>query len=84
MKRPIVLGDAAALADELRAADVDGFLIEPDTTETFEWFATEVAPLVRNDDMLVGATLRERFGLERPANRYVSRSRSTSPRTSRA
>ena len=73
MKRPIVRGDAAALVDELRGADVDGFLIEPDSTETFEWFATEVAPLVRTDDMpAFGATLRDRFGLERPANRYAS------------
>jgi alkanesulfonate monooxygenase SsuD/methylene tetrahydromethanopterin reductase-like flavin-dependent oxidoreductase (luciferase family) len=72
VKRPIVRGDAAALVDELRGADVDGFLIEPDSTETFEWFATEVAPLVRTADMPVGATLRDRFGLERPANRYAS------------
>jgi hypothetical protein len=72
VKRPIVRGDAAALFDELRGADVDGFLIEPDSTETFEWFATEVAPLVRTADMPVGATLRDRFGLERPANRYAS------------
>jgi hypothetical protein len=72
VKRPTARGDAAKLADELRGTDVDGFLIEPDSTETFEWFVTEVAPLVCTDDTRVGATLRDRFGLERPANRYAS------------
>ncbi len=72
MKRPTVRGDAEALASELRDVDVDGFLIEPDSKETFEWFATEVGPLINNGDPAFGATLRDRFGLDRPANRYAS------------
>jgi alkanesulfonate monooxygenase SsuD/methylene tetrahydromethanopterin reductase-like flavin-dependent oxidoreductase (luciferase family) len=72
VKRPTVRGDAAKLADELRGAGVDGFLIEPDTTATFEWFATEVAPLVCDVGNQAGPTLRARFGLDRPANRYAS------------
>ena len=70
VKRPTERGNAAALADELAATSADGFLIEPDSPATFSWFATEVAPLLRTQ--APGITLRDRFGLPRPANRYAS------------
>ena len=70
VKRPTERGNATALADELAATAADGFLIEPDSPATFSWFATEVAPLLRTQ--APGITLRDRFGLPRPANRYAS------------
>jgi alkanesulfonate monooxygenase SsuD/methylene tetrahydromethanopterin reductase-like flavin-dependent oxidoreductase (luciferase family) len=70
VKRPTERGNATALADELAATAADGFLIEPDSPATFSWFATEVAPLLRTQ--APGSTLRDRFGLPRPANRYAS------------
>jgi len=70
VKRPIERGDAATLARDMAATTADGFLIEPDSPATFAWFATEVAPLV--DHHHPGVTLRDRFGLARPANRYAS------------
>jgi len=70
VKRPTERGNATALADELAATAADGFLIEPDTPATLSWFATEVAPLLRTQ--APGITLRDRFGLPRPANRYAS------------
>jgi alkanesulfonate monooxygenase SsuD/methylene tetrahydromethanopterin reductase-like flavin-dependent oxidoreductase (luciferase family) len=70
VKRPIERGDAATLARDLATTTSDGFLIEPDSPATFAWFATEVAPLVEHHHP--GATLRDRFGLARPANRYAS------------
>ncbi len=70
VKRPTERGDARALADELSATTADGFLIEPDSPATFTWFATEVMPLLRTHP--AGVTLRDRFGLPRPANRYAS------------
>ena len=54
----------------MAATTADGFLIEPDSPATFAWFATEVAPLVEHHHP--GVTLRDRFGLARPANRYAS------------
>ena len=70
VKRPTERGDAQALADELAATTADGFLIEPDSPATFTWFATEVMPLLPAHE--AGMTLRDRFGLPRPANRYAS------------
>jgi alkanesulfonate monooxygenase SsuD/methylene tetrahydromethanopterin reductase-like flavin-dependent oxidoreductase (luciferase family) len=72
VKRPTVRGEEKTLAEKLRVAGADGFLIEPDSVATFEWFTTEVAPLVRDADVTIGSTLRDRFGLARPANRYAS------------
>ena len=70
VKRPIERGDAATLAGDMATTTADGFLIEPDSPATFAWFATEVAPLVEHHHP--GVTLRDRFGLARPANRYAS------------
>ena len=70
VKRAIERGDAGALARDLISTAADGILIEPDAAATFAWFATEVAPLVPHDHP--GRTLRDRFGLVRPANRYAS------------
>ena len=70
VKRPTAQGDARALADELASTTADGFLIEPDSAATFVWFATEVAPLLEHHNP--GETLRHRFGLARPMNRYAS------------
>jgi alkanesulfonate monooxygenase SsuD/methylene tetrahydromethanopterin reductase-like flavin-dependent oxidoreductase (luciferase family) len=70
VKRPTEIGSPTALADELAATAADGFLIEPDSPASFSWFATEVAPLLRTQ--APGVTLRDRFGLARPANRYAS------------
>ena len=53
-----------------RCDAADGFLIEPDSPATFTWFATDVVPLLGTH--AAGATLRDRFGLPRPANRYAS------------
>jgi alkanesulfonate monooxygenase SsuD/methylene tetrahydromethanopterin reductase-like flavin-dependent oxidoreductase (luciferase family) len=72
VKRPTARGHAATLAQELRTPAADGFLIEPDSAETFLWFVSEVAPLVCEARRAAGATLRDRFGLARPANRYAS------------
>ncbi len=70
VKRRTERGDAQALADELGATTADGFLIEPDSPATFTWFASEVMPLLPTHE--AGTTLRDRFGLPRPANRYAS------------
>ena len=70
VKRPIERGDAATLARDMATTAADGFLIEPDSPATFAWFATEVAPLGEHHHP--GVTLRDRFGLARPANRYAS------------
>ncbi|HTN80945.1 MAG TPA: LLM class flavin-dependent oxidoreductase [Acidimicrobiales bacterium] len=70
VKRPIDRGSASALARDLSSTTADGFLIEPDSPATLAWFADEVAPLVPHAHP--GATLRDRFGLPRPANRYAS------------
>ena len=70
VKRSVERGDAGALARDLAATAADGFLIEPDSPATFTWFVSEVAPLV--DHHNPGVTLRDRFGLARPANRYAS------------
>jgi alkanesulfonate monooxygenase SsuD/methylene tetrahydromethanopterin reductase-like flavin-dependent oxidoreductase (luciferase family) len=70
VKRPTERGDASALVTELTSTPADGFLVEPDSPATFRWFATEVMPLLPAHG--TGETLRDRFGLPRPANRYAS------------
>ncbi|HMK10445.1 MAG TPA: LLM class flavin-dependent oxidoreductase [Acidimicrobiales bacterium] len=70
VKRAIERGDARALARDLSSTSANGFLVEPDSPSTLEWFTNEVAPLVAHEHP--GTTLRDRFGLPRPANRYAS------------
>ena len=66
---------AALFADWTANAHVDGFVVRPALLpRTLEQFADEVSPLLRAGGLLAtraGATLRERFGLQRPPNRYA-------------
>ena len=53
----------------------DGFLLRPDVLPgTLDWLVDEVIPLLRSRgwfrERYDGVTLRDRFGLSRPANRY--------------
>lgn len=55
---------------------VDGFLIRPDALPTtLDWFVDEVVPVLAARGSALphhdASTLRDRFGLERPANRYA-------------
>jgi alkanesulfonate monooxygenase SsuD/methylene tetrahydromethanopterin reductase-like flavin-dependent oxidoreductase (luciferase family) len=68
---------ADAIAGWFEAGAVDGFLLQPDLLPvTLDWIVDEVVPLLRSrglvDDVVPGSTLRDRFGLARPANRYAS------------
>ena len=54
---------------------VDGFVVRPDALPaTLDWFVDEVVPRLAAREPVTapdGITLRDRFGLERPANRYA-------------
>ena len=73
-----VVGDAAEVAatlDGVVAASgaVDGFLVRPDVLPTtLDWFVDEVVPRLGRAPPSDRATLRDRFGLARPANRYAT------------
>jgi alkanesulfonate monooxygenase SsuD/methylene tetrahydromethanopterin reductase-like flavin-dependent oxidoreductase (luciferase family) len=75
-----LVGDATHVAEVLGhwfdTAAVDGFLLQPDALpESLEWLVDGVAPLLRDQGVLPdqrpAATLRDRFGLARPLNRYA-------------
>jgi alkanesulfonate monooxygenase SsuD/methylene tetrahydromethanopterin reductase-like flavin-dependent oxidoreductase (luciferase family) len=74
-----LVGAPAVVAGVLEAWFVDGaadgFLLRPDVLpDTLDWFVEEVAGILQARSRFrteyEGATLRDRFGLERPANRY--------------
>lgn len=76
-----LVGDAVHVAQELerwfKSGAVDGFLLQPDSLpESIDWLVDDVAPLlrgqgvIRNDQPI--RTLRDRFGLARPQNRYAN------------
>ncbi|MCU1365159.1 MAG: class flavin-dependent oxidoreductase [Ilumatobacteraceae bacterium] len=75
------IGTSQALADLLEAwaaaGVVDGFHVRPATLpDTLERFVDDVVPVLQQRGVLrteyVGTTLRDHFGLERPANRYAT------------
>jgi alkanesulfonate monooxygenase SsuD/methylene tetrahydromethanopterin reductase-like flavin-dependent oxidoreductase (luciferase family) len=67
----------ADLVEEwITGAAADGFNVMPPVfPDQFEAFVDEVVPLLRRRGLrpagYVGATLRERYGLARPASRYT-------------
>jgi hypothetical protein len=68
---------ARTLVDWFRNDAADGFLLLPDALPaTLEWLVAEVTPTLRGLGHLAtpaaGETLRDRFGLVRPANRYAT------------
>ncbi len=70
-----VVDDAAGVAATLeswsRQGAVDGFVVQPDVLPTsLDWLAAEVMP--RLESRRPSGTLRERFGLPRPPNRYAT------------
>jgi alkanesulfonate monooxygenase SsuD/methylene tetrahydromethanopterin reductase-like flavin-dependent oxidoreductase (luciferase family) len=74
-----LVGTPAEVAEALEAWFVegaaDGFLLRPDALpRTLDWLVDEVVARLRSRgrfrDRYEGDTLRDRFGLERPANRY--------------
>ena len=69
-----VVDDAAGVAATLeswsRQGAIDGFVVQPDVPPTsLDWLATEV---MRLESRRPSGTLRERFGLPRPPNRYAT------------
>ena len=72
-----LVADAATVAATLKAwsedGAVDGFLLRPDVLPaTLQWLAADVLPRLDRDRTPAPGTLRERFGLPRPANRYAA------------
>ena len=74
-----LVGTPAEVADVLEGWFVedaaDGFLLRPDVLPgTLDWLVDEVVPLLRSRgrfrERYDGVTLRDRFALPRPANRY--------------
>lgn len=70
-----LVADATDVAATLTAwseqGAVDGFLVRPDILPaTLDWFVGEVVPHLGERRSTPAVTLRERFGLERPSNRY--------------
>ncbi len=77
------VGTPEQLADELelwfREGGADGFnIMPPAIPHDLETFAREVIPILRRRGLVPerprGATLREHYGLDRPANRLADRS----------
>ncbi len=66
-------GVAATLESWSRQGAVDGFLLQPDVLPTsLDWLVDEVMPPARARRPSDAGTLRERFGLPRPPNRYAT------------
>lgn len=77
----VLVGTPEAIADDIetwfRAGAVDGFNLMPDVLpEGLEVFVDHVVPLLRRRGLFrthyTGRTLREHFGLARPASRFAS------------
>jgi alkanesulfonate monooxygenase SsuD/methylene tetrahydromethanopterin reductase-like flavin-dependent oxidoreductase (luciferase family) len=74
-----LVSDAGAVAEVLDAwfleGAADGYLVRPDTLPaTLDWFVDDVVPRLTTRGLSPGHpgnTLRDRFGLERPPNRYA-------------
>jgi alkanesulfonate monooxygenase SsuD/methylene tetrahydromethanopterin reductase-like flavin-dependent oxidoreductase (luciferase family) len=78
-----LVGDAAAVAGTLASwfaeGAADGFLLRPDALPaTLDWLVAEVVPRLQTAGVFRTGyeerTLRERFGLPRPPNRYAAAS----------
>jgi alkanesulfonate monooxygenase SsuD/methylene tetrahydromethanopterin reductase-like flavin-dependent oxidoreductase (luciferase family) len=80
-----LVSEASDVAEVLDAwfleGAVDGFLIRPDALPaTLDWFVDDVVPRLATRGLSAGHpgnTLRDRFGLERPPNRYADAAVST-------
>jgi alkanesulfonate monooxygenase SsuD/methylene tetrahydromethanopterin reductase-like flavin-dependent oxidoreductase (luciferase family) len=75
-----LVGSAEEVADTMvrwfEAGVVDGFLLQPDALPvTLDWIVDEVVAILRArglvQEVATGSTLRDRFGLARPLNRYA-------------
>lgn len=77
----VIVGTPEAIADDIetwfRAGAVDGFNLMPDVLPRgLEVFVDEVVPLLRRRGIFrteyAGRTLRDHFGLARPASRFAA------------
>lgn len=85
----VIVGTPEAIADDIErwfaAGAVDGFNLMPDVLpEGLEVFVDQVVPLLRRRGLFrthySGRTLREHFGLARPASRFAPDAAVTAPR----